>query len=486
MPEFKKLNPSELEKAAIVPQVLDNQWVPEDLLSRMITEGKKLDDVTVEREKNILKEWRRSLVYGEQVVVNRAFMFNNAVVVNDYNTSANREDFIALLNDGVIVPYLFKEDGPEQKPTFNVDNSLWNAWLGIVKETKMSCVRLDWGDQSSDVKKLAGVFHEYIKSLNEKDKAETFAEHFNINDAQAFREQLKKVARFAFDKGDIDVKVDRDSIYKEFIAEKDSDVALGLYGKQPFAAEIKQIVDLKYNANLPDALGRYALTPQGSPPRSVLGDLDIGSSNKRISQEDIDEIVYQIKRLAYEEIAGGSYIKCLGDLNLSDVRSIRTSDEWISYNVAVNNVLANPLDLSNGGNDFFQKFASLNRMITKTNKGRELAHWKPTIKFTIFLGTQAICFLMDSSGSLNKFMTVSGAADKISTGATPFVMRLTVDTLTEHDTDLKMSLDFMRGTLTNGRDTWKEIVGQLKESQLEGRVADALAANQSPPENIGE
>jgi hypothetical protein len=69
-------------------------------------------------------------------------------------------------------------------------------------------------------------------------------------------------------------------------------------------------------------------------------------------------------------------------------------------------------------------------------------------------------------------------------------MRLSVASLTEVDADLEVSLDFMRGTISNGRDTWNEILKQLKSNSdfklVEKAVTDTLDANQSPPENMGE
>ena len=154
---FEKLTPSKLAKAAIVPQVLDNQWVPEALLGSMIKKGLSLKDVQQERSKHIIKEWRRALVYGEQVIVNRAFMFNNEVVVDDYDDIESRNYLKKLLDKKVIIPYLGVEDSPDQKPNFDFQDNLWDAWMDIVHDSHLSCVKLDWGDQSDDFKRLSGI-----------------------------------------------------------------------------------------------------------------------------------------------------------------------------------------------------------------------------------------------------------------------------------------------------------------------------------------
>ena len=40
-------------------------------------------------------------------------------------------------------------------------------------------------------------------------------------------------------------------------------------------------------------------------------------------------------------------------------------------------------------------------------------------------------------------------------------MRMVISGLTNADADLEYSLDFMRGTIQNGRDTMTEIIGSL-------------------------
>jgi hypothetical protein len=491
MPEnFEKLSPSQLAKAAIVPQVLDNQWVPKGLLSKMIKKGQRLDDVAKERRKQILKEWRRALVYGEQVVVNRAFIFNNSVVVDDYDDIENRQHFKELLTSGVIAIYLLGEDGPDQKPRFQVDDRLWNAWLEIVKGSRISCLRLDWGDQVDDFKRLARVFHNYIQTLNKQERAELFAAHFGIKkrDFPAFRERLREVAFYAFETASRR-DIIRNDLYEEFIVEEGSNVALGQYSRKPFAAEIKQIVDLKYNVNLPDALGRYSLTPHDSPPRSALGDLEDVISSRPISDKKIDEILYALRRLAFENVAQGLYIRSLGALSLADVIKIRATRDWHNYNRSVHRLLDNPLAFAERSADLYRKFAALNQVITRTKIESTKTKWEPWIKFMMTVGTSTISLWLNPADAGQKFMT-SVVAGGITTGVAPFIMRLSVAALTELDADLEVSLDFMRGTVANGRETWKEILGQLESDSdfklIEKALTDTLDANQSPPEKMGE
>lgn len=488
--EFEKLTPSRLAKAAIVPQVLDNQWVPETLLDSMIKEGKSLKDVQKERSKHVIKEWRRALVYGEQVVVNRAFMFNNEVVVDDYDDPESREQLKILLNTNVIIPYLVFEDSPEQKPTFDTKDSLWNAWMDIVHDTHMSCVKLDWGDQNDDFKRLSGIYHNYVQTLNTEQRAEHLAGYLKIpkEEFPQFRKRLKDVASFAFNLADTRL-VTRNDLYKEFIVTDATNIAEGYYSnKKLYASKIKQIVDLKYNVNLPDAMGRYSLTPEGSPPRSALGDLEETIQANIISPENVKDILQALRGLAFDQITQGMYLKSLGDLKLADVIKTRGTDEWEMYREAMLNLLANPLQFPHLSAVFYAKFEKLNTAITRIRAERDQAKWDPWVKLLISVGAKAIEIAFNPAIPSQKILTVLGTG-VLSTGVTPLLMRLTVGAKTLTDADLDVSLDFMRGNVQSGREVWNDMLGQLRSTPGFKELADEIKSendsNLSQPESLG-
>ncbi len=486
---FEKLTPSRLAKAAVAPQVLDNQWVPDVLLNIMIRDGKSLNDVQKERSKYVIKEWRRALVYGEQVVVNRAFMFNNDVVVDDYDDSESRGYLKKLLNSRVIVPYLVFEDSPDQKPNFDIQDNLWNSWMDIVRDTNLACVRLDWGDQSDDLKQLSGKYHNYIQTLNTQQRAEHLASSLKVpgNQFDAFRKRLKDVASFAFNLADTRL-VTRNDLYKEFIVTDGSNTAEGYYSQKPFAAKIKQIVDLKYNVNLPDAMGMYSLTPEDSPPRSALGDLEEAIRANIISSDNVKDILQALRSLAFDQIAQGMYLKSLGDLTLADVITTRETDEWFEYKGAMLDLLGNPLQFPHLSTVFYSKFEKLNTRITRIRAERDQAKWEPWVKLLISIGAKTIEILINPADPSQKLMTATGTGI-ISTGVTPFLMRLAVGAKTATDADLDVSLDFMRGNLQTGRDVWNEMLGQLRSTPGFHEIQDVIKAedesNQNAPQSFG-
>lgn len=487
--DFEKLTPSKLAKAAIVPQVLDNQWLPESLLEKVIQEGKSLKDVQKERSKYVIKEWRRALVYGEQVVVNRAFMFNNEVVVDDYDDAESREQLKTLLNTKVIIPYLVFEDSPDQRPTFDLKESLWNAWMDIVHDSHLSCVKLDWGDQNDDFKRLSGIYHNYVQTLNTEQRAEHLASYLKVpkDEFPEFRKRLKDVASFAFNLADTRL-VTRNDLYKEFVVTDGTNIAEGYYSKKLYASKIKQIVDLKYNVNLPDAMGRYSLTPEGSPPRSALGDLEETIQANVISPENIKDILQALRSLAFDKITQGMYLKSLGDLTLADVIKTRETDEWEMYRESMLNLLANPLEFPHLSAVFYAKFEKLNTAITRIRAERDQAKWEPWVKLLISVGAKAIEIAFNPAVPSQKLLTTIGTG-VLSTGVTPLLMRLTVGAKTLTDADLDVSLDFMRGNVQSGREVWNDMLGQLRSTpgfqELTEQIRRENDTNLSQPENLG-
>lgn len=485
---FEKLNPSDLKKAAVVPQVLDNQWVPQKILQNMIGEKKSLSDVKAERADYVLKEWRRALVYGEQAIVNRAFMFNSEIVVDDYDDKENREHFKKLLENKVIIPYLITEDSPAQKPPFPVQERLWTAWQEILDDTNVACIRLDWGDQHDDFKRLSSIYHTYIQTLNLPGRAEHIGSYLHLqnNALQNFRKRLQEVSSFATDlANEKNRTVTRNDLYEKFVVIDGSNSSEGRYSDKAFAAEIKQIVDLKYNVNLPDALGRYSLTPEDSLPRIALGDLQDVINAPIIDNKNVEDIIGALRKLAFDQITSGMYLQSLKDISLGDVLTIRSTDEWEQYRLAMYKLLENPLDFSIGSAKFYEQFEALNRRITQVRVERAKSKWEPWVKFFISVGAKAVELAFNPADPSQKLLSFIGSG-AVTTGITPFVMRMTVGALTEKDADLDVSLDFMRNKVVNGRDVWNEIVGQLKSDPSFKEVKKAIANSMDANQNMAE
>src|SRR5690348_12670648 len=97
------LEPDQLEAGAVVPQCLDNQYVPSEVFKESAERFADFSDSDIKSAKDIAtrSEYIRSLVYSSQVVVNRAFFPNNPVIWQDLpnhpNVRANRDAYMHLL-----------------------------------------------------------------------------------------------------------------------------------------------------------------------------------------------------------------------------------------------------------------------------------------------------------------------------------------------------------------------------------------------------
>src|SRR5260370_618971 len=98
---------------------------------------------------------------------------------------------------------------------------------------------------------------------------------------------------------------------------------------KPFTGEIKELLDLAYARNLPDALGGYLLTPIDSLPRSALQE---AADELRSSDTTAQDITKMLQRKLFEFVQEGRYLPSLDLLSLPDVHQIRGMSEWNDYN----------------------------------------------------------------------------------------------------------------------------------------------------------
>lgn len=305
--------------------------------------------------------------------------------------------------------------------------------MDIVHDTYLSCARLDWGDQTDDFNRWSNTYHKYVQTINTH--AKHFINHFKIpeSDIGAFKNHLKDIVLYAVN--NMERANNGNDLYEKFVCVDGSNTADGEYDRsKPFVNEVKQILDLKYDVNLPDALGRYALTPEDSLPRSVLGDLDDVVRSKLITENNVQDILYNLRRLAFDQIARGLYLKSLGSLNLKDVIKVRDTEEWEAYRKSVNKLLHDFLNFPQSSAELYAKFEALNNTFTHLRIENEKSKWEPWVKFMMSVGTSALVLWLNPADPTAKILTIleTGA---VATGATPFLMRMTVTALTKTDAD---------------------------------------------------
>lgn len=385
--ELEAIEPSRLKPVAVLAQAPDNQWVPRQLLQRMLDNPPQegLKSVAPVRDPQVRTEYLRALVNTQQVVLNRAYLYNTSAISQDYELDSSghppafREQFKTLLSEGVIVPYLLREQTPADLPRgldlrpgvedFGFNRKSFVDWRELLRDVRAQCVRLSWDD--SDNITLTNVmfasFQNRVTGMRQPltwgDPARYLADcGVSTEERQAFEQRLKDVYVWA---GDNPV-FGREHLYKEFVVAPGTNVSEGRYDRsKPYCYALKQLFDLNYSVNLTDALGLSTLTPIDALSRTSLQELTVLANLARTRGEELDpdDVVKLVRQLAFGLVQGGLYLKSMGDLTLQDVLDIRATDEWHAYIQTVQRLLTITLKPSGNPGDANTIKAALGRGI---------------------------------------------------------------------------------------------------------------------------
>ena len=366
------IGPASLEADAVVPQCLDNQYVSDAVFSKMMESDLDYRDQTIAelRERDFRTEFNRSLIYSSQVVIQRAFLKNSAFLYRNYlpEDGRNLEAFAQLMRHRAIVPYLFKESSLDESQEFDLSQEGDRAMHALLDEVgdDISCVRLavDASDNAQATDVMTARFGTGLTSLQHLPDAqrnamasELFADSSVLRDDggwKAFDTALDGLALYAFHKaGELRANgksLSRQNVYEDLLTTdvKDS-VVRGSFkapnSSNPFLFEIKKYVDLVYNCNLPDNLGRYTFTPANMPSRTALQDAPVaGYGHEQIrnvlSDADALESVRQVFMARAQKAMS---LPLLRDLSMADALEVRGRPEWDSFRASQAAVLKNPL-----------------------------------------------------------------------------------------------------------------------------------------------
>ena len=463
--EFEAIEYKHLKKVCVVAQSLDNQWVPRGLLSRMLDQGLSLADVQQERERAVRSEYVRALINAEQVVINRAYLYNNPVVFQDYTGKGpDREAFKEFLKSGVIVPYLFNETSPVDEPAYRTLR--FQSWSELAQEVRMQCVRLSWGDDNaSKIDDLLAVrFHLFPRTAMDRNP-DVFLYHLNLplDKKDEFRRRLKQMSDISGDFSMQDKKITREDLYKHFVVADDTSPAEGRYDRnKPFAGEIKQLLDLCYNMNLPDALGRYALTPFDSLPRTALQEWQ-GMKEEPIK---IGDLVTLLSRTAFDLVQGGLFLESFGLLSLVDVQEVRRMEEWTLYMESMDELIRNPLEFAEsntGASAVYHNYINLAQAMTRYLANRRMEEWAPVIELQIDIAGAILSVRWTNYGM--QYQAHGSVSGLYRPGEAPVVARMNIRDVSGQgkQADLATNIDFMRGHVEDAKKQWQELISKVKE-----------------------
>src|SRR5262249_33407057 len=196
----------------------------------------------------------------------------------------------------VIVPYLYKERSPVEPPAFKTDPRGYPAWQQLCQEMCVPCVRLSWEDDDNNrmtKEKLARRFHEFAQVAVARDE-ELFARDLELTpeEKEALLAQLGEMAKKSVDLAIRRDLITREALYEAFVVANGTSPSQGKYDKsKPCAGAIKELIDLRYNLNLPDALGGYGMTPVDSLSRMALQEWEEAASQPEITTDGLMELL---------------------------------------------------------------------------------------------------------------------------------------------------------------------------------------------------
>ena len=389
MPKTHIIISKNLDAGAVIPQCLDNQFLPDEVFYDM--QERNVDysdsDVKIAREKATKSELNRALVYSSQIVVNRAFLWNNPTVYSNFidtkENQSNRLAFTKLLGNSVI-PYLYSEMGVDDEPKFDLDPVGVSAFHSLMRDLdSVDCLRFSTNDTQNNnqidilkcrfqdyflgyVGRSPGLIHHTAENLipgrpsqERKQKVDALAKELS----NWKKELLNKSIEIINDKD----RIFRNDLYEKFLCEPEKGaIPNGRFlpvDKVPFLLEKKKLFDLRYNTNLADSLKRYAFTPAQSPSRSALAvDIELGEDG---GQKLLQNLSKNIKNTFVEGTQEALSLPLLNSLCMDDIYQIRQLPGWSKYIESQRKILQNPLSCLEYLDEFKTTLQDFNTEINK-------------------------------------------------------------------------------------------------------------------------
>ncbi|MFI2640886.1 hypothetical protein [Streptomyces sp. NPDC018610] len=440
---MRPIRPEQLEPGAVIAQSLDNQWVPGQLTKEMVEQGRSLDQVGPRRIREVRAEYFRSLINASQVVINRAYFYNNDAINRDLVREGEaRAAHQRLLASGAIVPFLLNERHPAEEPPAYLHPrrdgfAAWQETLaGMPSTDRVRCVRMSWDDTPGDQEnreqtriRLFQPFAEKVQGLTAKD-IDVLAAQVGVDrrDADRFGRRLGEVVAFSNDLSVRRRPVVRNTLYEEFVSVPGTNIAEGRYDRnKPFATEIKQLLDLIYNVNLADALGRYPLTPVDSLRRVVLQEAREARARATAGfVEDPEQLLTLLRRQSFATVQDRLTPSAVDALTLQDIWRLRQTSAWNEYIRAFGALTAAPGAFHDSVGRVFDRYVRLNTEILKLSRERGRARpaaWRPVVEVVVTVGAAVFTAvsgndIWEVAGSVLP-LTVSGSL----TGSVQLVLR---------------------------------------------------------------
>lgn len=483
------ITPNQLNAGATIPQALDNQYVPDALFYQIANSPKNFlsSDIATAKMNNAKSEFIRALLYSSQVVVNRAYLTNSKLVYQFYmpGDTVNAMDFATLLNQGVVVPYLFKEKHIFDEFDFDTSTEGQTAaqFLSQFIRNSVRCVRFSLDDAINQEKitKFTFNFRKYFATLPLLDdvlRTNMLGElsggdhEITSEELLLFKKHLKELSRYVEDTFDEKGDVSRNDLYMRFLIKPGTPVSEGDYlaadSSQPFRLHLKKLIDLKYNTNLPDMLGRYSFTPTNMPTRSALQDdfqiLDMDSAKvEQFLENDLDKLVAGQRRFM-TNIQKAMILPSLTELSLKDVLRIRNFESWHEFIRLQNKILSDPLTVGTHYYDFQLAFEKLQTNISEWYRknydtSAVTSVYESFATIVLSIASQTIVFGMKDPGLISAVTT--SVFPEVAKGISVKMMMNVIDPVSRKiNKERSYSIEIMRNELEITVDEVKQLLGR--------------------------
>jgi hypothetical protein len=483
--EFFAAIPDDLDRVVSVPQAFDNQWVPDALLEVAMRPHQRLRDERLEERRTpyVRIEYLRALVNTGQVVINRAFLFNNPAIYSDYvKPGKGREDFKKLLNGRVVIPWLYAEPSPATRPeNFTRRDVGWEGWRQVVSESAPTCLRFSWESDEENAslgrRLLAVPSAQFIETVNYLEPPLLAADlHLPAQDIAPLKDRLTQVAAWAHRRSEAGERLNREDVYNAFVVEDETDPSDRRYDPaKPFAAAIKQLVDLRYNANLADALGSYLLSPEDSLRRRALQEWRDDSRSGGIA--DAHGLVQVVSNLHFDQITEVlGALAAFEQLTLGGILELRATPAWQRYHSVLRAFLAQQTleafsDADHGAAAvalaYRQVIQEAGEIAVRHNSESLQRRWDPVVEITVEFAGALLSILYDPTGSGgNAFRLIRPLADGVATRSAKAVFHLVLGRVTRSRGQSRVdnSLRVLDTRLDHGRRDWEEFIRALKRA----------------------
>jgi hypothetical protein len=214
------------------------------------------------------------------------------------------------------------------------------VWREVAESTSMSCIRQSWDEEENTrlSRDLAREFNRFALDFTQLD-VKALQRDLALDDeahAESVLKRLRTVGRWVHDELDADRPVTRQRLYEKFVVIDGERVTGYRYdASKPHAAEVKQLLDLKYATNIADSVDVFSITPGDSPRRTALQEglaAVRGRGRSDLSSTDSDQLITLLRNLAFENAQELlEAVPTLDRLSLVDVHDVRREREWEAY-----------------------------------------------------------------------------------------------------------------------------------------------------------